>query len=180
VEKMLNKEELKMSLKLYKDSLGSERYKVKPEKRVPVEVGQLRNLFWSPNEYVLVYHIEEDGLVHAVPLTVWVSLTTCSTKIYLPEYVKGFPKLYAPLPFHVYIRREILEEEGIPVYKIKPENIEKVLRNVDRSPTWSAIKPIRDFLKLVWKRYEDLTLSSLFYTHGLREGKYDENHNQTP
>ncbi|MFZ8859461.1 MAG: hypothetical protein ACO2PP_03030, partial [Thermocrinis sp.] len=80
---MLNKEELKMSLKLYKDSLGPERYKVKPSARVPVEVGQLRNLFRSPNEYVLVYHIEKDGLVHAVPLTVWVSLTTCSTKIYL-------------------------------------------------------------------------------------------------
>jgi len=166
---MLNKEELKMSLKLYKDSLGTERYKVKQSARVPVEVGQIRNLFWSPNEYILVYHIEDDGLVHAVPLTEWVSLTTCSIKIHLPEYVKGFPKLYTPLPFHVYIRREILEEEGIPVYKIKPENIEKVLRDVDRSPTWSAIKPIRDFLKLVWKRYEDLTLSSLFYTHHIKE-----------
>jgi len=66
VRKMLNKEELKMSLKLYKDSLGPERYKVKPEKRVPVEVGQIRVLFWMPNEYVLVYHIEEGGLVHAV------------------------------------------------------------------------------------------------------------------
>jgi hypothetical protein len=33
---MLNKEELKMSLKLYKDSLGPERYKVKPSARVPV------------------------------------------------------------------------------------------------------------------------------------------------
>ncbi len=43
---MLNKEELKMSLKLYKDSLGPERYKVKPSARVPVEVGQIRVLFW--------------------------------------------------------------------------------------------------------------------------------------
>jgi hypothetical protein len=42
---------------------------------------------------------------------------------------------------------------------------------VETSPTWSAIKPIRDFLKLVWKRYEDPTLSSLFYTHTLREKK---------
>ena len=166
---MLNKEELKRSLKFYKDSLGPERYKVKPEKRVPVAVGQLRNLFWSPNEYVLIYHIEDSGLVHAVPLTVWVSLTTCHIKIHLPEYVKGFPKLYAPLPFHVYIRKEILEEEGVPVYIVRPDTIEKVLRAVDRSPTWSAIKPKREFLKLVWKRYEDLTLSSLFYTHNLRE-----------
>ena len=166
---MINKEELKMSLKLYKDSLGPDRYKVKPEKRVPVAVGQIRVLFWMPNEYVLVYHIEDEGLVHAVPLTVWVSLTTCSTKIYLPEYVEGFPKIYAPLPFHVYIRKEILEEEGVPVYIVRPDTIEKVLRDVETSPTWSAIKPIREFLKLVWKRYEDLTLSSLFYTHTLRE-----------
>ncbi|MCI4455049.1 MAG: hypothetical protein JHC25_08955 [Thermodesulfobacterium sp.] len=163
--------ELNASLKLYKDSLGTERYKVKPEKRVPVEVGQIRVLFWMPNEYVLVYHIEDSGLVHATPLTVWVSLTTCGIKIHLPEYVKGFPKLYAPLPFHVYIRREILEEEGVPVYKVRPETIEKVLKTVDRSPTWSAIKPIREFLKLVWKRYEDFTLSSLLYTHTLREEK---------
>jgi hypothetical protein len=179
VEEMLNKEELKLSLKLYKDSLGPERYKVKPSARVPVEVGQIRVLFWTPNEYVLVYHIEDDGLVHAVPLTVWVSLTTCSTKIYLPEYVEGFPKLYAPLPFHVYIRKEILEEEGVPVYKVRPDTIEKVLKDVDMSPTWSAIKPIRDFLKLVWKRYEDITLSSLFYTHIQREEKHDRNHKLT-
>jgi len=61
----------------------------------------------------------------------------------------------------------------VPVYKVRQDTIEKVLRDVDRSPTWSAIKPIRDFLKLVWKRYEDLTLSSLFYTHDLR-GKLDK------
>jgi hypothetical protein len=121
VEKMLDIrehiKELKASLKLYKESLGPERYKVKESARVPVAVGQIRNLFWSPNEYVLIYHIEDSGLVHAVPLTVWVSLTTCSIKIHLP---------------------------------------------------------IRDFLKLVWKRYEDITLSSLFYTHNLREGKHDK------
>jgi hypothetical protein len=168
--------ELNTSLKLYKDSLGSERYKVKSSARVPVEVGQIRVLFWMPNEYVLIYHIEDEGLVHAVPLTVWVGLTTCSIKIHLPEYVEGFPKLYAPLPFHVYIRKELLEEEGVPVYIVRQDTIEKVLRDVDRSPTWSAIKPIREFLKLVWKRYEDLTLSSLFYTHDLREKIYDGNH----
>jgi len=166
---MLDKEELRMFLKLYKESLGEERLRVKEDKRQPVEIGQLRNLFWMPNEYVLVFHVEEDGLVHAVPLTVWVSLTTCSIKIHLPEYVVGFPKLYAPLPFVVYIRKEILEEEGVPVYKVRPDTIEKVLKDVETSPTWSAIKPIRDFLKLVWKRYEDIILNSLFYTYSLRE-----------
>jgi len=60
---------------------------------------------------------------------------------------------------------------------VRQETIEKVLRAVDRSPTWSAIRPKREFLKLVWKRYEDITLSSLFYTHIQREKEHDTNHN---
>jgi hypothetical protein len=75
---MLNKEELKMSLKLYKDSLGSERLKVKESARCSVQVGQIRVLFWISEEYVLIFHIEVEELVHVVPLTEWVSLTTCS------------------------------------------------------------------------------------------------------
>jgi hypothetical protein len=160
---MRNIEELKMSLKLYKESLGEERLKVKEDKRQPVEIGQVRVLFWMPNEYVLIYHIEDEGLVHAVPLTVWVSLTTCSLRLHIKD------RIFAPLPFVVYLRKEILEQESYPIAVVRQETIEKVLRAVDRSPTWSAIKPKREFLKLVWKRYEDITLSSLFYTHIQRE-----------
>jgi hypothetical protein len=160
---MRNVEELKMSLKLYKGSLGEERLKVKEDKRQPVEIGQVRVLFWMPNEYVLIYHIEDEGLVHAVPLTVWVSLTTCSLRLHIKD------RIFAPLPFVVYLRKEILEQESYPIAVVRQETIEKVLRAVDRSPTWSAIKPKREFLKLVWKRYEDITLSSLFYTHIQRE-----------
>jgi hypothetical protein len=169
---MRNIEELKMSLRLYKDSLGPERYKVKEDKRQPVEIGQIRVLFWMPNEYVLIFHVEDEGLVHAVPLTEWISLTTCSIKIHIRHYT------FAPLPFLVYIRKELLEQESYPIAIVRPDTIEKILKAVDRSPTWSAIKPKREFLKLVWKRYEDITLSSLFYTHIQREKGYDEN--QTP
>jgi hypothetical protein len=70
-----------------------------------------------------------------------------------------------------------LEQESYPIAIVRQETIEKVLKDVDMSPTWSAIKPIRDFLKLVWKRYEDITLNSLFYTHIQREREHDENHN---
>ncbi len=160
---MRDMEQLKMSLKLYKDSLGDERLKVREDKRLPVEVGQIRILFWMPNEYVLIYHIEDDGLVHAVPLTEWVSLTTCSLRLHVRHYT------WAPLPFHVYIRKEVLEEESYPIALVRPETIEAVLRAVERSPTWSALRPKREFLKLVWKRYEGLTLASLFHTHDLRE-----------
>jgi hypothetical protein len=160
---MLDIKELKASLKFYKDSLGTERLKVKESERVPVQFGQIRVLFWMPEEYVLIFHIEDEGLVHAVPLTVWVSLTTCSLRLHIKN------RIFAPLPFVVYLRKEILEQESYPIAVVRQETIEKVLRAVDRSPTWSAIKPIRDFLKLVWKRYEDITLSSLFYTHIQRE-----------
>jgi hypothetical protein len=160
---MLDIKELKASLKFYKDSLGTEKLKVKESAMVPVQVGQIRVLFWMPEEYVLIFHIEDEGLVHAVPLTVWVSLTTCSLRLHIKN------RIFAPLPFLVYIRKEILEQESYPIAVVRQETIEKVLRAVDRSPTWSAIKPIRDFLKLVWKRYEDITLSSLFYTHIQRE-----------
>jgi hypothetical protein len=160
---MLDIKQLKASLKLYKDSLGSERLKVKESARVPVQVGQIRVLFWMPEEYVLIFHIEDEGLVHAVPLTEWVSLTTCSIRIHIRHYT------FAPLPFIVYLRKELLEQESYPIAIVRQETIEKVLKDVDMSPTWSAIKPIRDFLKLVWKRYEDITLSSLFYTHIQRE-----------
>jgi hypothetical protein len=160
---MLDIKELKASLKFYKDSLGTERLKVKESERVPVQFGQIRVLFWMPEEYVLIFHIEDEGLVHAVPLTVWVSLTTCSLRLHIKN------RIFAPLPFVVYLRKEILEQESYPIAVVRQETIEKVLKAVDRSPTWSAIKPIRDFLKLVWKRYEDITLSSLFYTHIQRE-----------
>jgi len=160
---MLDVKALKTSLKLYKDCLGEEKLKVKESARVPIEVGQIRLLFWMPEEYVLIFHIEDEGLVHAVPLTEWTTLTTCSLKIHIRHYT------FAPLPFIVYLRKELLEEESYPIAIVRQETIEKVLKDVETSPTWSAIKPIRDFLKLVWKKYEDLTLSSLFYTHTLRE-----------
>jgi hypothetical protein len=106
---MLDIKQLKASLKLYKDSLGSERLKVKESARVPVQVGQIRVLFWMPEEYVLIFHIEDEGLVHAIPLTEWVSLTTCSIRIHIRHYT------FAPLPFIVYLRKELLEQESYPI-----------------------------------------------------------------
>jgi hypothetical protein len=161
--KVRDLQQLKMSLKLYKEALGPERLKVREEKRLPVEVGQIRVLLWMPNEYVLVFKVEDDGLVHAVPLTVWVNLTTCSLRLHVRHYT------WAPLPFVVYLRKELLEQESYPIAIVRQETIEKVLRDVERSPTWSAWRPVREFLNLVWKRYEELTLGSLFYTHDLRE-----------
>jgi len=161
--KVREMEELKVSLKNYKEALGPERLKVREDKRLPVEVGQIRVLLWTPNEYVLIYQIEDEGLVHAVPLTVWTNLTTCTIRVHIRD------RVFAPLPFVVYIRKEVLEEESYPIALVRPETVQKVLRDVDRSPTWSAWRPVREFLRLVWKRYEGRTLGSLLYTHDLRE-----------
>jgi hypothetical protein len=163
--KVREMEELKASLRLYKESLGDERLKVREDKRLPAEVGQIRVFFWMPNEYVLIYHIEDEGLVHAVPLTVWTNLTTCTIRVHIRD------RVFAPLPFVVYIRKEVLEEESYPIALVRPETIQKVLRDVERSPTWSAWRPVREFLRLNWKRWEKLTLGSLFYTQDLREKK---------
>jgi hypothetical protein len=163
--KVRDMEQLKMSLKLYKDSLGDERYKVRTDRRVSPEVGQIRIFFWMPNEFVLIFHVEDEGLIHAVPMTEWVNLTTCSLRVHVGPYT------LAPLPFVVYLRREVVEEESYPIALVRPETIQKVLRDVDRSPTWSAWRPVREFLRLVWKRWEGLTLGSLLYTHDLREKK---------
>jgi len=161
--KVRNMEELKASLKNYKEALGPERLKVRADRRVSPEVGHLRVFFWMPNEFVLVFKVEDEGLIHAVPLTEWVSLTTCSLRVHVGPYT------LAPLPFHVYLRKEVVEEESYPLALVRPETIEAVLRSVERSPTWSAWRPVREFLRLNWKRWEELTLGSLFYTHDLRE-----------
>ena len=159
--------DLAISLKLYKQSLGKQRLIVEESKRVPVEKGQFRVLLWEPWEYIMIFHVEEDGLVHAVPFTIWTDLTTSGLRLKL-HWLKR-DRLFAPLPFMVYLRKEIVERESLLVAKLKEETVSTVLKNVRRTPKYSTDKHQRAFLKLVWKRYEDLSLSSVIYTHMLRE-----------
>jgi len=164
-----DKKDLAVLFRFYMRSVGDEKLKVKEDKRVPVAAGQVRVLFWMPEEYVLIFHIEEEGLVHAVPLTIWTDLTTSSLKIHLISGLDKTRKILAPLPFYVYLRKEVLEEESYPIYTVRKDTIEKVLKVVERAPTWSSIKPKREFIKLVWKRYSGLTLGSILTTHLQRE-----------
>jgi hypothetical protein len=160
--------ELKASLKLYKEALGDEVLTVKQEMRTAPKVGEVRVVFLMPEEYVLITHVEEDGLVHAVPLTTWTSLSTVF--FMLKVDTEGWRETFLrPLPFLVYLRKEWLELHSYPIAEAEPATIQRVLRAVDRALTWSAWRPIREFLRLNWKRWEKLTLGSLFYTHDLRE-----------
>ncbi|WP_448588000.1 hypothetical protein [Thermocrinis sp.] len=154
---------LKFWLDLYKRSLGKEKLEVSQEERVKVEEGQIRIFLWSPWEYVLVGERVEEGLFECYPLTLLLELTTTSIRI------KHKNKTYAPLPFHVYIREEILENESILEGKIPTQWLEDVKKSVE----WATLNPYnrykREFIKLVWERFKDLSLSSVIYTHIKRE-----------
>ncbi len=159
---------LREDLQRYKErySLGFQTIE-NEKKRKPVEVYQIRELLTSPKEYVIIYHIEDTGLVHAIPLTEFVSLTPSNLRIYIKDLI------FAPLPFHVYITQEVLEKISRPVAKVKQETIDKVLENVEKLPTSSNIKPVNEFIELVWKKYEKLTVASLLYNVIKKEGGLD-------
>jgi hypothetical protein len=143
-------EDLRLSLKLYKDSLGDEVLTAKEEVRTPPAVGEVRVVFLMPEEYVLITHVEEDGLVHAVPLTEWTNLSTVF--FMLKVDTEGWRETFLrPLPFLVYLRKEWLELHSYPIAGAGPATINRVLRAVDQALTWSAWKPVREFLNLVWK-----------------------------
>jgi hypothetical protein len=152
---------LKAELQKYKAQYTSE-FKT-TDKIKPVEPHQVRKLLTSPAEYVLVYDIEDTGLVHAVPLTEYVSLSPSNLRIYIANYT------FAPLPFFVYIVREALEKMSIPIATVKPETTQKVVEDVGKTPHTSNLRPINEFVKLVWKRYEQLTIASLLYNSMKRE-----------
>jgi hypothetical protein len=117
----------------------------------------------SPAEYVLIYHIEDAGLVHAVPLTTFISLTPSNLRIYIADYT------FAPLPFYVYLNKEALEKISVPIALLKASTVERVIADVETTPMVFYIKPIDEFVKLVWKKYEQLTIASLLYNAMRRE-----------
>ncbi len=129
----------------------------KREKQRPIEPYQIRKLLTRPYEYILIYHIENIGLVHAVPLTTFTNLTPSNLRIHLPNLT------LAPMPFYVYIIKEALEKISLPIAIVKPETAQKVIEDVEKTPHTSYLKPVDEFIRLVWKKYEKLTVASLLY-----------------
>ncbi len=153
--------QLKQDLLTYKSKLSPE-FKT-TDKIKPVELYQVRKMLTTPYEFVLIFHIEDTGLVHAVPLTEWVSLSPSNLRIYIANYT------LAPLPFYVYVIKEALEKISLPIAIVRPETTQKVIEDVEKTPHTSFIKPIDEFIKLVWKKYEQLTIASLLYNAIKRE-----------
>jgi hypothetical protein len=77
------------------------------------------------------------------------------------------------LPFHTYIVREALEKISRPIALVKPETTQKVVEDVEKTPHTSNLKPIDEFIKLVWKKYEQLTIASLLYNTIKQEERLD-------
>jgi hypothetical protein len=150
--------QLKAELQRYKSQYSSEFRTIEDKaKQRPAELYQVRELLTTPKEYILIYHIEDTGLVHAVPLTEFVNLTTSNLRLYIKDLT------LAPLPFHTYIVREALEKISRPIALVKPETTQKVIEDVEKTPNTSNIKPMNEFIQLVWKKYEQLTIASLLY-----------------
>ncbi len=156
--------QLKQDLLTYKSKLSPE-FKT-TDKIKPVELYQVRKMLTTPPEFMLIFHIEDTGLVHAVPLTEWVRLSPSNLRIYIANYT------LAPLPFYVYVVKKVLEKTSLPIAIVRPKTVEKVLENVEKTPHTSFIKPIDEFTKLVWKRYEQLVLASLLY-NAIRQEEFD-------
>jgi len=155
---------LREELEMYKSQFSKEFHTIENErKRRSVELYQIRRLLTSPPEYILIYHIEDTGLVHAVPLTEYISLTPSNLRLYVKDLI------LAPLPFNVYVIKEALERISRPIAIVKQETTEKVLQDVEKTPHTSHIRPIDEFLRLVWKKYEQLTIASLLYNTIKRE-----------
>jgi hypothetical protein len=148
---------LREELQIYKEQYSSDFQTIENEKHEPVEVSQIREMLTSPKEYILIYDIEDTGLVYAIPLTEFVSLTPSNLRLYIKDLT------FAPLPFYVYIVKEVLEKISRPIGVVRLEIVEKVLQDVEKTPHTSNIRFIDEFLKLVWKKYEKLTIASLLY-----------------
>ncbi len=152
--------QLKKELKQYKSQLSNEFKTIENKKKQkPVELYQVREMLTSPKEYILIHHIEDTGLVHAVPLTTFTSLTPSNLRLYIANSNYEF----APLPFYVYVIKEALEKISLPIATVSPEAAQKIIKNVEKAPHTSHLKPINEFIKLVWKKYEQLTIASLLY-----------------
>ncbi len=161
------REEKDMSLQeiLYKNyikSLGDEVLEVVNKK--PPKVGQVRLFLMTPPEWVLVIDKPEEDLFTIVPLTTYIRLAL--TNIYPPVVTWKHLRM-VPLPFWVYVRREILEKYSKPVFRLR--DIESIKEYVKKARTRGIGKWREKFIQKVADRFADINLSSLLYQVHLAE-----------
>ncbi len=124
-------------------------------------VGEVRLFLIDPPEWILITGQESEDLYTVVPLTTYVQLAITDKK---PPVVSWKKFNLVPLPFWVYARREILKKYSKPVFRINDKGIVKIKEYVKNARTKGIGKWREKFIKAVYKRFEDLNLSSIAYT----------------
>ena len=141
----------------YEESLGNELVDVKEDERKPSQEGQVRLMFMTPPEFIVVLKKEGD-LNIAVPLTSYLQLAITDK---YPPLVKWRGYNLVPLPFWVYIHDKLIEKYSVPVFRIK--ELDKI-RNYVKTARAKGIGEWREkFIKKTADRFKDLSLSSVIY-----------------
>ncbi|GAB6065982.1 hypothetical protein JCM9492_10740 [Aquifex pyrophilus] len=142
------------------------------EAKNPTEpkVGEVRLFLTDPPEWFLVIN-KEGELYTIVPLTSFVQLAITNKK---PPVISWKKFSLVPLPFWVFGRKEILKKYSKPVFRINEKGLEKVREYVRTARTKGIGKWREKFIKAVYKRYEDLNLSSIAYTILKEESEENE------
>ncbi|SHK15583.1 hypothetical protein [Thermocrinis minervae] len=139
--------------------------------RQKVEVGQVREWLTPAEEKILVVKEVERDLFIVVPLT---SLLTMLLPLN-PPVIHHKKHYYAPLPFWVYARRELLEKHSLVLFELKnKQEVEKIYQFADSKKLKGWGKWTDKFIDLFAKRFADLNTSSLFYHVEVQEYQQEE------
>ncbi len=125
---------------------------------VPPETGQVRLFTMTPPEWVLVVNKEGD-LFTVIPLTTLIQLAVTDR---YPPVVEWRGYRLVPLPFWVFVRKEILEKYSKPVFRVR--DVDRI-KEYARSARTKAIGKWREkFIKKVAERFADINLASMLYS----------------
>jgi len=124
----------------------------------PAQVGEVRLFFMEPPEWILIADKPDENLYLIVPLTAYIQLAITDR---YPPVIRWRNINLVPLPFWVYVRKELLEKYSEPAFKIK--DLEKIKEYVRNAKVRGIGKWREKFIKAVAERFKDLNLSSIIY-----------------
>jgi len=150
----------------YEKSLGKELIEVKEEERKEGEEGQVRLLFMTPPEFILVLKKDRDLNV-AVPLTSYLQLAITDR---YPPLIKWRGLNLVPLPFWVYAHEKLLQKYSVPVFRIR-SGLEEIREYIKSARVKGIGKWREKFIKKTYERFKDLNLSSIIYEIGQEEAR---------
>jgi len=125
--------------------------------RKPAKIGQVRLFLSEPPEWILIAEDLGRDLFIAIPLTSYIQLAITDR---YPPVIRWRGINLVPLPFWIYINKDILEKFSEPAFNIK--NLEKIKDYVKKARTKGIGKWREKFIKTVAERFKYInTLSVL-------------------